>query len=106
MVIPHAQYHLGNVIEAEIQPGDVLWVFHDIERHLVEALGVDEVVVGEADHIGIVSARRGPPLLSQDLTRLPLLKLIEGRYVSEIDTLKPSVVSSILIFRTLTLSPE
>ena len=45
----------GDVIEAEVQPGDVFGILHHVQGHLVEAFCVHQVVVGQTDHVGVVA---------------------------------------------------
>lgn len=45
----------GDVVEAEVQPGDVLGILDHVQGHLVETLGVHQVVVGQPDDVGVVA---------------------------------------------------
>ena len=49
-------------IEGQVKPGDVLGTLHEVQGQLVQAVGVDQVVVGESDDVTVVPAH--PILMS------------------------------------------
>jgi len=54
---------LLNVVEREIEPGDLLRCFHEVQGELVEAARVHQAVVRQSDHVAVVPPRRRSPLL-------------------------------------------
>ena len=49
---------LLDVIEGEVEPGDVLGALHQVEGELVQAVRVHQVVVGQPDHVAVVSIHK------------------------------------------------
>ena len=49
---------LLDVIEGEVEPCDVLGALHQVEGELVQAVRVHQVVVGQPDHVAVVSIHK------------------------------------------------
>ena len=42
------------IIEGQVEPGDVLRALHKVQCQLVQAVGIDQVVVRESDDVTVV----------------------------------------------------